>query len=297
MKDLSRARALARSYRVTSGKRFRLSAHDPADTGAFEGADEERARALTREGTELLAELQDKLYAQDRWAVLLLLQGMDASGKDTTIREVMSGVNPQGCQVFTFKTPSAEELDHDYLWRCVRALPERGRIGIFNRSYYEEVLVARVHPEVLAAQKLPPRLVTPRIWQERYEDIRAFERYAARQGIVIRKIFLNVSKEEQRSRLLARILVPGKNWKFRPGDVDLRRYWNAYQDAYQDAIRATATPAAPWYVVPADRKWYTRLVVAAVLVDTLAGLDLAYPKLTRDAARAFAEARRLLMRG
>jgi PPK2 family polyphosphate:nucleotide phosphotransferase len=296
MKDVRRARALARSHRVTRGARFRLAAHDPADVGAFTTADVELARALTREGTGLLAELQDKLYAQDRWAVLLILQGMDASGKDTTIREVMSGVNPQGCQVFAFKTPSAEELDHDYLWRCVRALPERGRIGIFNRSYYEEVLVARVHPEVLASQKLPLRLVTRRIWQERFEDIRAFERYATRQGIVIRKFFLHVSKQEQRRRLLARIEEPGKHWKFRPGDVGLRRHWTAYQHAYQDAIRATASPEAPWYVVPADHKWYTRLVVAAALVDTLAGLGLEYPKLSRDAARAFADARRALTR-
>ena len=296
MDDVRSARELSREYRIESARGFRLRDFDPNATGRLSAADEPLALALTRQATEILAELQDKLYAQDRWALLVLIQGMDAAGKDTTIREVLSGVNPQGCQVFSFKKPSEEELDHDYLWRCMRSLPERGRIGVFNRSYYEEVLVARVHPEVLARQKLPPQLVTKRIWEERHEDIRGFERYATRQGIVIRKFFLHVSKAEQKRRLIARIDVPGKNWKFRTGDVGLRRHWGAYQHAFEDAIRATATPAAPWYVVPADHKWYARLVVGAALVDTLEGLGLGYPKLTREAKRAFSAARRALER-
>ena len=221
---------------------------------------------------------------------------MDASGKDTAIREVMSGVNPQGCQVFSFKKPSDEELDHDFLWRCTRCFPERGRIGIFNRSYYEEVLVARVHPEVLASQKIPARLVTPQIWQQRLEDIRALERYATRQGIVIRKFFLHVSKQEQKRRLLGRIDVTGKNWKFRPEDIPLRKKWDAYQRAYADAIRATATRDAPWYVVPADHKWYARLIIGTAIVDALESLRLAYPKLTRAELRRFRAARRALER-
>ena len=297
MDDVGRARELSREYRIERARGFRLGDFDPSDTGPLSSADEPLALALTRQATALLAELQDKLYAQDRWALLVLIQGMDAAGKDTTIREVMSGVNPQGCQVFSFKKPSEEELDHDFLWRCMRCLPERGRIGVFNRSYYEEVLVARVHPEVLARQKLPPQLVTKRIWEERHEDLRAFERYAGRQGIVIRKFFLNVSKAEQKRRLIARIDVPGKNWKFRVGDIGLRRHWGKYQHAFEDAIRATATPAAPWYVVPADNKWYARLIVGAALVDTLESLGLEYPKLTREAKRAFSEARRALERG
>ena len=297
MDDVGRARELSREYRIARARGFRLRDFDPSDTGPLSEADEPLALALTRQATALLAELQDKLYAQDRWALLVLIQGMDAAGKDTTIREVMSGVNPQGCQVFSFKKPSEEELDHDFMWRCMRCLPERGRIGVFNRSYYEEVLVARVHPEVLARQKLPPQLVTKRIWEERHEDLRAFERYATRQGIVIRKFFLNVSKAEQKRRLIARIDVPGKNWKFRVGDIGLRRHWGKYQHAFEDAIRATATPEAPWYVVPADNKWYARLIVGAALVDTLETLGLDYPKLTREAKRAFSAARRALERG
>jgi len=296
MDRVSSASQLSRIYRVDGKRKFRLADFDPAHTGPLSGEDEPRARALTQQATERLAELQDKLYAQDRWALLVLIQGMDASGKDTTIREVMSGVNPQGCQVFSFRKPSEEELDHDYMWRCFRALPERGRIGIFNRSYYEEVLVARVHREVLANQKLPPELVTKSIWKERFEDIAAFERYATRQGIVIRKFFLNVSKAEQKKRLLARIDVPGKNWKFRLGDVGLRKHWNDYQRAFEDAIRATATAESPWYVVPADNKWYTRLIVGAAMVDALEGLGLAYPKLSKQELGEFAAARRKLVR-
>jgi PPK2 family polyphosphate:nucleotide phosphotransferase len=296
MQDLLRARELSRAYRVDGSRKFALRDHDPQDTGPLRSGDEQDARELTQRATDRLAELQDKLYAQDRWALLALIQGMDASGKDTAIREVFSGVNPQGCQVYAFKQPSEEELDHDFLWRCTRCFPERGRIGVFNRSYYEEVLVARVHPEVLARQKLPRALVTKRIWRERFEDIRALERYAARQGIVVRKFFLHVSKAEQRDRLLGRIAVPGKNWKFRTGDVGLRQHWRAYQRAYQDAIRATATPEAPWYVVPADHKWYARLIIGAALVDALEGLGLAYPKLSRAELRALGKARSALLR-
>ena len=296
MADLLMARELSRRYRIDGHAKFALRDFDPRDTGAFASTDEPLARALTERGTDRLAELQDKLYAQDRWSLLVLIQGMDASGKDTAIREVMSGVNPQGCQVFAFKKPSEEELDHDFLWRCTRCFPERGRIGVFNRSYYEEVLVARVHPEVLARQKLPPELVTKRIWTERFEDIRALERYATRQGIVVRKFFLHVSKEEQKQRLLGRIGVPGKNWKFRTGDVGLRKHWRAYQRAFEEAIRETATPASPWYVVPADHKWFTRLVIGAALVDALEGLRLEYPKLSRAELLELDAARRMLER-
>jgi PPK2 family polyphosphate:nucleotide phosphotransferase len=295
--DLLRARELSRRYRIDDGAKFKLRRFEPQDTGPFQTGDEPLARALTGRATSRLAELQDKLYAQDRWALLVLVQGMDAAGKDTAIREVMSGVNPQGCQVFAFKKPSEEELDHDFMWRCTRCFPERGRIGVFNRSYYEEVLVARVHPEVLQRQKLPPQLVTRRIWQERFEDIRALERYATRQGIVVRKFFLNVSKEEQKRRLIGRIDVAGKNWKFRTGDVGLRRHWSAYQRAFEETIRATASPEAPWYVVPADNKWFTRLVIGAAIVDALEGLKLEYPRLSSAERRALAAARRALVRG
>jgi PPK2 family polyphosphate:nucleotide phosphotransferase len=289
-----RAAQFSRPYRVTNGKGFRLRDVDPDDTGHLESEDADRAREALQNGIELLAELQDMLYAQDRWSVLLIFQAMDAAGKDGTIKHVMSGVNPQGVQVFSFKAPSAEELDHDFLWRCLRRLPERGRIGIFNRSYYEEVLVAKVHPEILAKQKLPPELVTKRIWEQRYEDIRNFERYLARNGTVIRKFFLHVSKGEQKRRFLSRLDEPEKNWKFSANDVAERRHWKAYQRAYEDAIRATATPEAPWYVVPADNKWFTRLAVAAAIVDTLAGLDLHYPKVTAAQRKALAAARREL---
>jgi PPK2 family polyphosphate:nucleotide phosphotransferase len=292
-----RARKFAKPYRVTQGKGFRLRDFDPGDTAFLESADAERAKQALQAGIEQLAEYQDMLYAQDRWSLLLIFQAMDAAGKDGTIKHVMSGVNPQGVQVYSFKAPSAEELDHDYLWRCWRSLPERGRIGIFNRSYYEEVLVAKVHPEILAQQRLPPELVTKQVWEERYEDIRSCERYLARNGTVIRKFFLHVSKEEQKRRFLARLDEPEKNWKFSAADVAERRHWQAYQRAYEDAIRATATPEAPWYVVPADHKWFTRLVVAAAIVDALAGLDLHYPEVTDAQRKALAAARRELTRG
>jgi PPK2 family polyphosphate:nucleotide phosphotransferase len=297
MKRLSHAHELSAPYRVTRGKGFRLRDVDPGDTAHLESADADRARELLGEGVEQLAELQQKLYAQDRWSLLLIFQAMDAAGKDGTIKHVMSGVNPQGVQVFSFKAPSQEELDHDYLWRCAKRLPERGRIGIFNRSYYEEVLVARVHPEVLARQKLPPALVTKPIWQERYEDIRGFERHLTRNGVVIRKFFLHVSKAEQKRRFLARLDEPEKNWKFSPADVAERAHWKAYQRAYEDAIRATASKEAPWYVVPADHKWFTRLVVAAAIVDAMEGLRLHYPRVAPAQRRALAAARRQLLSG
>ncbi len=290
------ARGLPKTYCITDGDRFRLSDHDPADTGTLEDVDKPDAQELLRESTELLSSLQGRLFAQDRWAVLLIFQAMDAAGKDGVIRHVMSGVNPSGCQVASFKAPSAEELDHDYLWRCVRHLPERGRIGIFNRSWYEEVLVVRVHREILALQKLPPELVTPRVWKERLKDIRDYERYLGRNGVVIRKFFLNVSRAEQKRRLLARLEDPEKQWKFSADDVRKRRYWRQYMAAYEDAIRHTATESAPWYVVPADHKWFTRIVVAAAVIDALASLDLRYPALAAAKRRELAQARRELMK-
>jgi len=296
-KLVRRARQFSRPYRVTKGKGFRLRDVDPADTAQLESADVAAAREALQEGVAQLAQFQDMLYAQDRWSLLLIFQAMDAAGKDGTIKHVMSGVNPQGVQVYSFKAPSPEDLDHDYLWRCLRNLPERGRIGIFNRSYYEEVLVARVHPEILGRQKIPPELVTKRVWDERYEDIRNFERYLARNGTVIRKFFLHVSKGEQKRRFLSRLDEPEKNWKFSASDVAERRHWKEYQRAYEDTIRATASDEAPWYVVPADHKWFTRLVVAAAIVDALAGLDLHYPKVTPEQRRALAAARRELGRG
>ena len=281
-------------YRVTNGKKFRLKDFDPGDTGGMKKELKPEAQAMMQQGIERLRALQDRLYAQDRWGVLLVLQAMDAAGKDGTIKHVMSGVNPQGCEVYPFKAPSSEELDHDFLWRCVPCLPNRGHIGIFNRSYYEEVLVVRVHPEILRAQKLPAELVTKGIWKQRYADIANFERYLSRQGTVIRKFFLNVSKKEQKRRFLERIEQPEKNWKFSAADAKERGYWDDYMDAYEDAIRATATPDAPWYVVPADNKWFTRLVVAAAVVATLEELDLSYPKLGKKQLAELAAARAAL---
>jgi PPK2 family polyphosphate:nucleotide phosphotransferase len=270
-----KAREYSRPYRVTSGKGFRLSKFDPGETRWVKN--KERAGDLLQRGIKVLSELQEKLYAQDRWALLLIFQAMDAAGKDSTIEHVMSGVNPQGVQVYSFKAPSSEELDHDFLWRTNRSLPERGRIGIFNRSYYEEMLVVRVHERLLENQRIPSALVTKRIWKERFEDINAMERYLARQGIAIRKFFLHVSKEEQRKRFEERLDRPEKNWKFELGDVQERAHWDRYQKAYEDMIRHTATPHAPWYVVPADHKWFTRLVVVSAILDALSSLDLAFP--------------------
>lgn len=289
-------RSIAKPFRVDHGKGFRLADCDPGATDGLGKASKAEATALLRRGIARLGELQEKLYAQNRWSLLLIIQAMDAAGKDSTIEHVMSGINPQGCQVYSFKVPSQEELDHDFLWRTNKCLPERGRIGIFNRSYYEEVLVVRVHPQILAGQRLPKRVVGKKIWEERFQDIRGFERHMARNGTVVRKFFLHVSKEEQRRRFLARIEMPAKNWKFAPADVAERARWKDYQKAYEDMIQATSTPQAPWYVVPADTKWFTRLVVAAAVVDALESLDLAFPAVDAahraelDAARAALEA-------
>jgi len=290
---MSWSRKLSKPYRVKDGKHFRLKDCDPADTRGLE-LDKEEGIALLKRGILRMSDLQSKLYAQDRWALLLIFQAMDAAGKDSVISHVMSGVNPQGCQVYSFKAPSPEELDHDYLWRTCRCLPERGRIGIFNRSYYEEVLVVRVHPEVLKQERIPETLLTKDIWEQRYQDIHAFERYLSRNGIVVCKFFLNVSQKEQKQRFLARLDEPEKNWKFSAADVHERQYWDDYMKAYEEMIRNTATEDAPWYVVPADHKWFTRLVVAAAIVDTLEGLKLAYPKVDAEKRKGLQAARRLL---
>jgi len=293
---IKKARNLAEPFRVTKGKDFRLKDIDPNDTLEFtKEADKPRAKEALASGVMALAELQDKLYAQDRWGVLLMFQAMDAAGKDGAIKHVMSGVNPQGCQVYSFKSPSGEDLDHDYLWRCMKCLPNRGQIGIFNRSYYEEVLVVRVHPEFLAKQKLPPKLVGKKIWEERFEDIRNFEQYLTRNGVAVRKFFLHVSKKEQKRRFLERVDDPLKNWKFSSNDANERDYWDNYMEAYEDMIRHTATDYAPWYVVPADNKWFTRVVVAAGVIDTLAALKLAYPKVDKEKLKDLAAARQKLM--
>jgi PPK2 family polyphosphate:nucleotide phosphotransferase len=292
---LERAHKLASHYRIRDGKKFRLKDFDPQDTAWLKEEQKPQAKEALEHGINALAELQDMLYAQDRWSVLLIFQAMDAAGKDGAIKHVMSGVNPQGCQVYSFKSPTTEELDHDYLWRCMKCLPERGRLGVFNRSYYEETLAVRVNPEYLAGQKLPPQLVTKKIWDERFEDIRNFEKYLTRNGVVIRKFFLNVSKEEQLKRFLARLDDPEKNWKFSAADAASRQSWSHYMDAYEETIRHTATDDSPWYVVPADNKWFTRIVVASVVVDTLASLDLHYPKLSAAQRKTLAEAREALL--
>ncbi len=291
---LARARALVRRHEIRDGARFRLADHDPRDTGPFDGDDPREAKADAREMLEdsvrVLAEMQDMLYAQDRRSLLLVLQAMDAAGKDGAIKHAMSGINPQGCSVHSFKAPSAEELDHDFLWRCAVRLPARGMIGIFNRSYYEEVLVVRVHPQFLERQRLPREIAgdgawNGAIWDERFSSIRRFERHLARNGTVVRKVFLHLSREEQRRRFLDRIDDPAKNWKFSESDVAERAHWDDYMRAYEDAIRETARDESPWFVVPADRKWYARLVVASILVDAMASVDLHYPAVD-DAQRA-----------
>ena len=271
------ARKFSKPYLVTDGKGFRLKDVDPGDTQDFKSDDKPRLKEALQAGVAALAQLQDRLYAQDRWSVLLVFQAMDAAGKDGTIKHVMSGINPQGCQVTSFKGPSSEELDHDYLWRCQKHLPERGRIGIFNRSYYEETLVVRVHPAFLAAQKLPEKCVTKHIWEERFQDIRSFERYLKRNGTIVLKFFLHVSKEEQKKRFLERIELPEKNWKFSSADMKERGFWDDYQTAYEETIRETATKDAPWYVVPADNKWFTRAAVGDIIVNTLRELKPEYP--------------------
>jgi PPK2 family polyphosphate:nucleotide phosphotransferase len=281
-------------YRVVSGKGFRLKNMDPADTRGLGSENKPQAKELLAKGVQWLAEEQDKLYAQNRWSVLVLFQAMDAAGKDGTIKHVMSGVNPQGCQVFSFKQPSSEDLDHDYLWRYMKCVPERGRIGIFNRSYYEEVLVVRVHEQILQNQNLPGTLVSKRIWDERLEDIASFERYLARNGVLLLKFFLNVSRAEQKRRFMERLDLPQKNWKFSSADVKERGHWNDYMRAYEAAIRGTATNHAPWFVVPADNKWFTRLVVSAAIVEALENLDLAYPRIDSAKRKELAAARELL---
>jgi len=283
---------LSHDYRVSKGSKFRLKDFDPADTNDFKS--DKDATEMLQAGIKLMSDLQAKLYAQDRWSLLLIFQAMDAAGKDGTIGHVMSGVNPQGCQVTSFKTPSSTELNHDFLWRSNVALPERGRIGIFNRSYYEEVLVVRVHEELLKAERIPERLVRKHIWRERFEDINAYESYLTRNGVVVRKFFLHVSKAEQKRRFLSRLEEPAKNWKFSMGDLKERTYWKDYQDAYEDLIRETATKHAPWYVVPADNKWFTHLVVAGAIIDTLNSLGLEWPEVTDEQRKLLQDARKVL---
>lgn len=275
-KAIKEALRIVEGLRINNGDKFRLKDFDPADTNGVKS--KQQAEEILENRVGLLSVMQEKLYAQDRWALLLIFQAMDAAGKDGAIKHVMSGVNPQGCDVYSFKSPSSEELNHDYLWRTHKCVPERGKIGIFNRSYYEEVLVVRVHPPFLRAQKLPDSLVTKHIWDERYEDINSFERYLARNGVVIRKFFLNVSKKEQKKRFLERLDDSNKNWKFSRADIQERGFWKDYQEAYEEMIQRTATKHSPWYVIPADNKWFTRLAVASAILETLAGLDLAFPK-------------------
>jgi PPK2 family polyphosphate:nucleotide phosphotransferase len=286
---------IVRRFRVDKPKRFRLADCDPADTCGL-AFDKDEAKAMLAEGVARLSGLQERLYADDRWAVLVILQGIDTSGKDGVIKHVMSGVNPQGCEVHPFKAPNAEELDHDFLWRAAKRLPQRGRIGIFNRSYYEEVIVVRVHPELLERQKLPPKLVTRKIWKERYQDIRAFERHLVRNGTCVLKFHLRISQEEQRRRLLARLEDPDKHWKFSIDDVAERKRWDDYMDAYEHMIRATSTREAPWHVVPADSKHFARLVVAATLVGALEDLDPRYPAVEGPALENLKKAREILLR-
>lgn len=278
-------------YKVTSGKGFTLDDHDPADTHSLSSSDRDEAKEWLVKGTEWLAELQSKLYANDKWGILLIFQAMDAAGKDSTIKHVMSGINPQGCQVYSFKRPSSEELDHNYLWRYQKCLPERGRIGIFNRSYYEEVLVVRVHEEILRSQRIPAKLTTKKLWDERLEDIKAMETHLNRNGIIVLKFMLNVSRKEQKKRFLERLDTPAKNWKFEAADLAERKLWKDYMNAYQEAIRATATKNSPWFVVPADNKWFTRLVVAAAVVDALQNLNLRYPTVDKAQRELLAEAK------
>jgi PPK2 family polyphosphate:nucleotide phosphotransferase len=283
-------------YRITKGSAFKLADFDPGDTSGLD-IDKKEAKEMLEAGVKRLAALQDRLWADDHWAILVILQGIDTSGKDGVIKHVMSGVNPQGCEVHSFKAPSESEIDHDFLWRASMALPTRGRIGIFNRSYYEEIIAVRVHPEFLQKQRLPKQLITDDIWKERFEDINDFERYLAHNGVLTIKFFLNISKEEQRRRLVTRIDDPEKRWKFRAGDVEERKLWDQYMHAYEEAIRNTATKHAPWYVVSSDHKWFTRLVVAAALVERLEQLDLHYPKLDEAAVRELEKIRAELMVG
>jgi PPK2 family polyphosphate:nucleotide phosphotransferase len=293
---IKRARKFARVIRVTDGDKFRLKDFKPHDTLGLKDEHKPRAKEALARGVQVLAELQDRLYAYDKWALLLIFQAMDAAGKDGAIKHVMSGVNPQGCQVYSFKSPSAEDLDHDYLWRCTKCLPNRGHIGIFNRSYYEETLVVRVHPEFLKKAKLPPSLISKDIWENRFRDIRAFERYLANNGILTVKFFLHVSKKEQKRRFLERLERPEKNWKFSGSDMAERGFWDDYQKAYEDTIRHTATKHAPWYMVPADNKWFSRIVVASAVIDALAELDLEYPEVGPDKLKELGAAKKELLK-
>jgi len=293
--SLKSLRRLAARHCIGDGGKFRLKDADPGDVGGLEDEHKERAQELLKDGVERMASLQEKLYAQGQWSLLLIFQAMDAAGKDSTIKHVMSGVNPQGCQVVSFKAPSQEELNHDFLWRCARALPARGYIGIFNRSYYEEVLAVRVHRDLLEAQRLPKPLKDGEIWEHRYQDIRAFERHLAREGTVVRKFFLHVSKKAQKKRFLERLEDPDKHWKFSANDLRQRASWTEYMRAYEEMVRQTSTKHAPWYVVPADHKWYTRLAVAAAIVDALEELDLEFPKVPRGKKQELDRARRELL--
>jgi PPK2 family polyphosphate:nucleotide phosphotransferase len=292
MKIAKKALKLADAFQVRHADSFRLKDYDPGDTRGIRS--KEKANQLLHQSAQVLCDLQEKLYAQDQWAVLLVVQAMDAAGKDSLIKHVMSGVNPQGCEVTSFKQPSAEELNHDYLWRAARRLPERGHIGVFNRSYYEEVLVVRIHQEFLEKQHLPRELVTKKIWKQRFEDIRNFEQYLTRNGVMIRKFFLHVSKEEQKRRFMARLDEPEKNWKFSDADVHERRYWDDYMNAYEDMIRHTSTPDAPWYVVPADHKWFTHIAVSSAIIQTLEDMDLQFPKVDKERRKQLEEAKQAL---
>jgi PPK2 family polyphosphate:nucleotide phosphotransferase len=289
------ATRLAEPFCITKGDKFRLKDCDPADTNGVKS--KKQAVILLEQSSAMASQMQEKLYAQNRWGLLLIFQGMDAAGKDGAIKHVLSGVNPQGCDVFSFKTPTNEELDHDYLWRCHKVVPERGKIGIFNRSYYEELLVVRVHPGLLENERLPDSLVTKHIWDERYEDINAFERYLTRNGVMIRKFFLYISKEEQKKRFLARLDDSKKNWKFSMADIKERGFWKDYQEAYEEMIRKTATKYAPWYVVPADNKWFTRLIVASAIVEALCELDLAFPDVDKEKKKELEQIRDSLLEG
>lgn len=293
-KIIKNARELAKPFRVTDGESFRLKDIDPGDTLDLKSEDKPRAKEALAIGVQALATLQDMLYAQNCWGLLLIFQAMDAAGKDGAIKHVMSGVNPQGVEVYSFKSPSAEDLNHDYLWRCMKHVPERGRIGIFNRSYYEETLIVRVHPEILTNQRIPPELVTKSIWKDRFQDIRSFERYLTRNGIAIRKFFLHVSKKEQKRRFLERVQNPDKNWKYSASDIKERQFWNQYMEAYEEMIRETASKEAPWYVVPADNKWFTRAIIAAAAIDALASMNLSYPKVSEEKLKELAAVKKEL---
>jgi len=294
-KSVKESAGLAKPYRVSKGQDFRLKDYDPQDTNGLKN--KKRAKETLEHSKQLLSEFQEKLYAQDRWSLLLIFQAMDAAGKDGAVKHVMSGINPQGCDVSSFKAPSKEELDHEYLWRANRMIPSRGKIGIFNRSYYEEVLVVRVHQDLLNAQQLPKELAGKHIWEERYEDINNFEKYLVRNGVIVMKFFLHLSKGEQKKRFLERLEMPDKNWKFSMADVKERGYWKDYQKAYEEMIQNTATKHAPWYVIPADNKWFTRLAVAGAIIHKLDSLDLQFPEVDEDKKKELAQVRKALLAG